>query len=142
MSIKRTTIIRYCQDTDSKPNSILFAIVACTYAQSSEDFAFQLWDQGQGNDQPGLEFEKFGSREWCIAEFDHWRNQTGAYAPTVTVRENEDGEFELPTLGATSLEAGLYFADDKQDAIDTAKHSYGENVIVTFKRGTYQEVEA
>jgi len=64
----------------------------------------------------------------------------------VAIRKNDCDEFEVPTPGASSLTAGLYFTDDKQDALDTVSYSWaqfpGEVIDVTIRRGTYLQEDA
>lgn len=69
----------------------------------------------------------------------------------VRVRKNDFGEFEVPTIEFEPLEFdtdhqakvafndSIYFADDKQDAIDTARFTYGPDVQIRITRGTYSQ---
>ena len=67
---------------------------------------------------------------------------TGFFAKRVTIKRNVDEEYEVPTdtprTPASSFEAGLYFTDDKDDAMATAKRSWGDSVQIVVRRGTYQ----
>ena len=62
----------------------------------------------------------------------------------VRILKNMDGEFETPTgeFGNSGdgfrKDAYVYFADDKQDAIDTARFTYGNDVEIAYARGSYQ----
>ena len=53
-------------------------------------------------------------------------------SPKVTVKVL-DGEYQLPTNKFSDDEKYTYFCDDKEDAIDTAKFTFGEDVIVSFR---------
>ena len=59
----------------------------------------------------------------------------------IVILKNQDGEFETPT-GPEGPRANhlsyIYFADDKQDAIDTARFTYGNDVEIAYARGSYQ----
>ncbi len=55
----------------------------------------------------------------------------------VVIKKNEYDEFELPTSECGKRE--IYFTDDKQDAIDTAHFVFGDELKISFRRGTYGE---
>lgn len=55
----------------------------------------------------------------------------------ITIRKNVDGEFEVPA----PTKAELYFTDDKDDAIGTARMIHGDDVECVFRSGTYQKGE-
>lgn len=57
---------------------------------------------------------------------------------TITIRKNDFDEFELLTpVDPHEIGDGIYFTDDKQDAIDTAHHFFGDDITVKFRRGTF-----
>lgn len=60
----------------------------------------------------------------------------------VTIRKNDYDEYELPTQfrdrgSLPKKPCAIYYTDDKDDAIGTAKMILGADVECTFKRGTY-----
>ena len=60
---------------------------------------------------------------------------------TCTIRKNEYDEYEVPTAfvfhNRREVAAEIYYTDDKQDAIDTAKFAHRDDVAITWRRGTY-----
>lgn len=54
----------------------------------------------------------------------------------IQVRKNDYDEFEVPTPTRDAPDS-IYYTDDKDDAIGTAKMILGDDVVCTFKRGTY-----
>lgn len=52
------------------------------------------------------------------------------------IRKNDYDEFEVPVPTPDAPQA-IYFTDDKDDAIGTAKLILGADVVCTFSRGTY-----
>lgn len=55
------------------------------------------------------------------------------------IRKNIHGEYEVPEKNPHPLENDcLYFTDDKDDAIGTAKMMHGDDVQCVFRSGTYQ----
>lgn len=55
----------------------------------------------------------------------------------ITIKKNDYDEYEVPTvIGVTGADQ-IYFASDRDDALDTARHIHGQNVKVTFRSGTY-----
>jgi hypothetical protein len=56
----------------------------------------------------------------------------------VTIKKNDYDEYELPTEVGTEA---IYYTDDKDDAIGTAKLILGDDVEITFRRGTYNADE-
>lgn len=56
----------------------------------------------------------------------------------ITIRKNDYDEYEVPTPSADEL----YFTDDKDDAIGTAKLILGDDVEIRFAKGTYQNDDA
>jgi len=60
----------------------------------------------------------------------------------VYIRENEHGEFEVPTsrnVGVCIYGNDVYFTDDREDAHDTAVATFGKHINVIFQEGTYSE---
>lgn len=55
-----------------------------------------------------------------------------AKANKVTITFNRDN-YEYSFLTDQSREQSRYFTDDKQDAIDTARYSLGESVVIRFR---------
>jgi len=59
----------------------------------------------------------------------------------VIIKRNDYDEFEVPTApaGAEAQEFadGIYYADDRDDAIDTARFTFGADVDIVVRRGTY-----
>ncbi|TFG82817.1 MAG: hypothetical protein E4G74_02140 [Erysipelotrichales bacterium] len=55
----------------------------------------------------------------------------------ILIKKNEYDEFEVPTTS----DSEIYFTDDKQDATDTAMFFHGAEVVVLFRRGTYDKGE-
>jgi len=55
----------------------------------------------------------------------------------ILIKKNEYGEFELPAPTTDEI----YFTDDQDDAIGTAKIIYGDNTECIFRRGTYDKGE-
>lgn len=60
----------------------------------------------------------------------------------VTIRKNEYDEYEVPTQfrdrgSLPKKPCAIYYTDDKDDAIGTARMILGADVVCTFKRGTY-----
>lgn len=53
------------------------------------------------------------------------------------IRKNDYDEFEVPTGAWPNASDSIYFADDKQDAIDTAEFVHGPQVKCFIRRGTY-----
>jgi len=51
---------------------------------------------------------------------------------SITIQNNYDGEYRVP--GPKGNEAQAYYTDDKQDAIDTAKKVWGNDVNIKFKK--------
>ena len=57
----------------------------------------------------------------------------------ITIKKNNYGEYEVPSVvGITGCDQ-IYFASDKADAIDTAKSIHGDDVKVTLRSGSYIE---
>lgn len=54
----------------------------------------------------------------------------------IKVRKNEYDEYEVPVPTPDAPQA-IYYTDDKDDAIGTAKMILGDDIVCTFKRGTY-----
>jgi hypothetical protein len=50
----------------------------------------------------------------------------------VLIYQNDFDEYEVP------VHDGVYFTDDRDDATDTAKHVWGEEVPVNIRRGTHR----
>jgi len=51
----------------------------------------------------------------------------------ITITITHDGyDFKVP--GPDGREATTYYADDRQDALDTARHQYGQDIVVRFKK--------
>jgi len=61
---------------------------------------------------------------------------------TCIVKKNEWGDFEVPTQKGLTGADSIYYADDKQDAIDTARYVHGQDVKVIVRKGTYGIEEA
>jgi len=62
--------------------------------------------------------------------------------PACVVKKNEYGEYEVPTQKGLTGADQIYFASDKEDAVDTAHYIHGHDVDVIFKSGTYTVEEA
>jgi len=59
-------------------------------------------------------------------------------AERIQIRRNIDGEYEVPSLNSKG-ELDIYFTDDKEDAIGTAKMIHkGTEITCVIRRGTYQ----
>lgn len=54
----------------------------------------------------------------------------------IVIKKNDHDEFEFPTEANNTA---IYYTDDKEDAIGTAKMVYGDDVVTLFRRGTYGE---
>ncbi len=54
-------------------------------------------------------------------------------ANKITIKfDSEWGTYRVP--GPDKTEAQAYYADDKEDAIGTAKAMHGEDVVIKFRR--------
>lgn len=54
------------------------------------------------------------------------------------IRKNIDGEYEVPDKFINALENdNIYYTDDREDAIGTAKAMHGADVEITIRTGTY-----
>ena len=53
------------------------------------------------------------------------------------IKKNDDGEFEVPTFFGITGADQIYFASDKDDAVNTARAVHGEDVEIVHRRGTY-----
>lgn len=64
---------------------------------------------------------------------------------TIAIRKNDYDEYEVPAEfvfhNRREVAAEIYYTDDKDDAIGTAKMIHGADVVCKFKRGTYGEGE-
>lgn len=64
----------------------------------------------------------------------------------VIIKRNEYGEYEVPTSSpsrpASSFEAGLYFTDDREDALVTCQFAWDGDADIVWRTGTYQETDA
>jgi len=75
---QRSTVIEICfDDTGDEAHTIHFAQVVAVfsaYETNLEEFFFQIW--GYRHDG-GLDLitEKIGGREWCLKQFEIWRNE-------------------------------------------------------------------
>ncbi len=63
---------------------------------------------------------------------------------TVTIRQNEFDEFEVPTafMGRAYITrpTSIYYTDDKDDAIGTAQYHFGSDTKIVVRRGTYENL--
>lgn len=62
----------------------------------------------------------------------------------VTIKRNDYDEFELPTEfrdrgSLPKRPCAIYYTDDKDDAIGTAKMILGADVEIRFAKGTYDD---
>lgn len=79
---------------------------------------------------------RFGGKQYNVHPY---RDDLGGYPvrwienherlEQVTIRINDVDEYEVP-----DIDGYLYFTDDKQDAIDTAKWINGSDVVIKFRR--------
>lgn len=51
---------------------------------------------------------------------------------SVIIQKDINGEYRVPSLERT--EAGAYYTDDRQDALETAKKIHGADVSLSIKR--------
>ena len=57
---------------------------------------------------------------------------------TITIKKNDFDEFELLTpVASNEVGDGIYFTEDKEDAVGTAHYFFGDDIQVKFRRGTY-----
>ncbi len=52
---------------------------------------------------------------------------------TIRIKRNTFDEYEVPTTSTKEI----YFTDDRQDAVDTARFFHGADISVSITRGTY-----
>lgn len=62
----------------------------------------------------------------------------------ITIKRNEHDEFEVPTAfrdrgSLPKRPCAIYYTDDKDDAIGTARYHYGDDVVIRHARGTYDD---
>lgn len=75
--------------------------------------------------------------------FDHLHDDCNAMiehltkTPLVIIRKNEFDEYEVLEKEFSGIGDGIYFTDDRDDAIGTACHMYGADCRIKIKRGTY-----
>lgn len=51
---------------------------------------------------------------------------------TIIITLNDDDEYRVP--GPKRTEAQAYYTNDREDALNTARHIYGDAVILRIKR--------
>jgi len=60
----------------------------------------------------------------------------------VIIKRNDFDEYEVPTDSpshpASSFEAGLYFTDDREDALVTCQLAFDGDADIVWRRGSYQ----
>ena len=61
-----------------------------------------------------------------------------AARPRVVIRKNDIGEYEVPTGGNSgyAICENIYFTEDRQDAIDTAR-TCCPTAVLSIRSGTY-----
>jgi len=63
---------------------------------------------------------------------------------TVTIRKNDLDEYEVPTAhigrAYSTRPTSIYYTDDKDDAISTARYHYGTETKIVVRRGTYENL--
>ena len=59
---------------------------------------------------------------------------------TITIRFDDTGEHRVP--GPAKTEAQAYYTDDREDAVGTARHVFGQDVVCKFKRYEYADPDA
>lgn len=60
-------------------------------------------------------------------------NETRYDEMQIQIRKNVHDEFEVP---CPSVEE-IYYTDDRDDAIGTARMCHGDDVVCTFRNGSY-----
>ena len=54
----------------------------------------------------------------------------------IIIKKNDDDEYEVPTSKDCAIPT-IYYTDDLDDAIATAKYEHGDDAVCVVKRGTY-----
>jgi len=55
----------------------------------------------------------------------------------IVIKRNLSDEYEVPTAPWPNVSDSIYYTDDADDALDTAKLNHGEGFEFKFERGTY-----